>query len=327
VGKPPDGLDPRSVRVAADSFYREGRGEIPGGVEIEWFESFEDVARAVSTAQVLALGQDRGWPIAEVIADAPQLQWVHTRAAGVDRGQLQPLALFRDRGITVTNGSGLSSIPIGEYVAMAILAIEKGLPQLLAAQNSRQWAKPPSSRALGDTRALVLGFGSVGRAVWERLRPFGVSATAVRRTPSVEADIEVIGPTDWRGRLGEFDWIILTAPLIDDTRHMVGSPELAAMKRDAWLINVARGGIVDQSALVAVLRERSIGGAFLDVTEPEPLPTESELWGLPNVIITPHCSSNSPLFPERATELFFDNLRRWCAREQLRNVVDLNLGY
>jgi phosphoglycerate dehydrogenase-like enzyme len=180
---------------------------------------------------------------------------------------------------------------------------------------------------LNGSRVLLLGFGAIGRAVWARLRPFGVIATAVRRRPSAEDGIEIVEPAAWRPRLGEFDWVVVAAPLNEQTRHLVGPVELAAMRQDAWLLNVSRGGLVDQPALAAAVRAGSIGGACLDVTEPEPLPPAHELWGLPNVIITPHSSWLSPRFGERATALLADNLRRWCAGDSLKNVVDLQVGY
>jgi len=321
------GGEPATVLVAADVTYRDHLADLPAQVRVEWFESLTQAMAAASAAQVLALGPDRGWSAAELLDSAPLLRWVHTRAAGVDRGQLRPLHRFSEAGITVTNGSGISSAPIAEYVVMAMLAIAKGLPGLLTSQRQQVWATPKRTRDVRGSSVLLLGFGDVGRAVWERLRPFGVAATAVRRHPSAEPGIEVVGPDAWRARIGDFDWVILTAPLSGQTRCMIGAAELAGMKADAWLLNVSRGAIVDQQALTAALREAAIGGAYLDVTEPEPLPAHSELWAMPNVIVTPHSSWLSPRFAERAAELLADNLRRWCAGQSLRNVVDPDAGY
>jgi len=321
------GSAPATVRVAADVAYRDHLADLPACIHVEWFESLRQARAATSAADVLALGPDRGWSAAELLDTAPRLQWVHTRAAGVDRGQLQPLHRFREAGITLTNGSGISSAPIAEYVVMAMLAIAKGLPGLLTAQQQKAWVKPERTRDLQGSSVLLLGFGDVGRAVWGRLRPFGVAATAVRRHPSAEPGIEVLGPDAWRSRIGEFDWVIVTAPLSSQTRSMIGAAELADLKVDAWLLNVSRGAIIDQPALTAVLRAGTIGGAYLDVTDSEPLPADSELWAMPNVIVTPHSSWLSPRFPGRASELLADNLRRWCAGQSLRNVVDPDAGY
>jgi phosphoglycerate dehydrogenase-like enzyme len=313
--------------LVADGSYRDHLDALPDGVRVEWFENEGDLLDAVPEAEVLLLGPDRGWPMGPVVEAAKRLRWVHTRAAGVDRGQLQPLSLFRERDITVTNGSGISSTPIAEYVALAVLLAAKGMPQLLAQQRERVWAKPASSKELSGTTAMLLGFGDVGRAVAARLRPFGVEVLAVRRQPAPEVGVEVIGPSAWRDRLGGVDWLVVTTPLTADTRHLVGAAELAAMRGDAWLVNVSRGEVVDQRAVAAALREGTIGGAVLDVTDPEPLPADDELWGLPNAVVTPHCSWVSPAFLPRATDLFLDNLRRWCSGAPLRNVVDLEAGY
>jgi phosphoglycerate dehydrogenase-like enzyme len=326
---------PTETRVAADVSYRDLLDPLPAGVLIDWFESYDEILAVVPDAEVLLLGPDRGWEMAPVLAAAPRLRWTHTRAAGVDRGQLQPMSTFRERGITVTNGSGISSVPIAEYVAMAVLAVAKGLPALLAQQAQRAWVKPTGTREVLGSKALLLGFGDVGRAVAQRLEPFGIDVTAVRRRPgatgAADGATEVIGPDDWRPRLAEFDWVVLTAPLTPETRHLVGAPELAAMRPDAWLVNVSRGGVVDQAALTAALSGagagEGIGGAVLDVTEPEPLPADHALWGLPNAIVTPHCSWVSPSFGARAAELFVENLRRWCTGAPLHNVVDLEAGY
>jgi phosphoglycerate dehydrogenase-like enzyme len=325
------------TQVAADRSYREWLSPLPAGVQVEWFESLDEAERAAAPAEVLALGPDRGWSVDRVIAVAPRLRWVHTRAAGVDRGQLQSLRQHRDRCITLTNGSGISSIPIAEYVVMAMLATAKGLHGLWSSQSHARWEKPTGAREIHGSTALLLGFGAVGQAVWDRLRPFGVRCTAVRRSAAsgsvadrAGADgsgVEIIGPDDWRARLHEFDWVIVTIPLTDDTRQLIGWRELSAMNERAWLVNVSRGGVVDQAALTTALQRSSIGGAFLDVTDPEPLPPEHELWGLPNAVITPHCSWMSPTFAERAGGLLLDNLRRWRAGEPLRNVVDLDAGY
>ncbi len=158
------GSEPQTVRVAADVTYREHLAGLPAGVHVEWFESLPQALAATADADVLALGADRGWSAAGLLDTAPRLRWVHTRAVGVDRGQLRPLHRFRDAGITVTSGSGTSSAPIAEYVVMAMLAIAKGLPGLLAAQQQKRWAKPERTRDLQGSRVLLLGFGDVGHA-------------------------------------------------------------------------------------------------------------------------------------------------------------------
>jgi phosphoglycerate dehydrogenase-like enzyme len=177
---------------------------------------------------------------------------------------------------------------------------------------------------LSQSRALIIGMGAIGRAIAERLAAFGVAVTGVRRSPSSEPGL--IAPDAWRARLGEFDWIVLAAPLTAATRRMIGAEELARMKASAWLVNIARGGLVDQPALIAAAPR--IGGAILDVADPEPAPPDDPIWGVPNLIVTMHMSGNAQTrMWERAAALFLENLERYRAGQPLRNVADLDAGY
>jgi phosphoglycerate dehydrogenase-like enzyme len=172
----------------------------------------------------------------------------------------------------------------------------------------------------------MIGYGGIGKLVEERLKGFEVEVTVVRRTP--DATGRTLGPDQWRARLGDFDWIILAVPSTPDTDRMIGAPELAAMKNSAVLLNVARGSLIDQDALVEALTNHRIGAAFLDVTTPEPLPLDHPLWTLDNAHITMHLSGRSQtrMF-ERASERFLDNLARYRAGEPLTFRVDLAKGY
>jgi phosphoglycerate dehydrogenase-like enzyme len=216
------------------------------------------------------------------------------------------------------------AVPIAEYLVMAILAAAKGFPELVRAQDRREWLpRPPACGELAGTRALVLGYGSIGRAAADRLRGLEVEVVGVRTRPSEDS----VGPDEWRSRLAEFDWVILTLPLTRRTRCVIGKAELASMKSTAWVFNVSRGGLIDPVALEQALRAGTIGGAYLDVTDPEPLPPESPLWTLTNAIITPHSSWATEKMTERAVALFLDNLNRYRSGEPLLNVVDLDAGY
>ena len=184
----------------------------------------------------------------------------------------------------------------------------------------------PGVAELYESKALVIGYGAIGREIGKRLRGFGVEVTGVRRTPLGEAG--VIGPNEWPARLGEFDWIIIAAPGTDETRHVIGAVELAAMKPSAVIVNIARGTLIDQDALLAAVTGKSIAGAFLDVTDPEPLPADSPLWTTPGIVVTGHASGRSQTrMAERASALFLDNLGRYRDGGELRNLVDLKLGY
>ncbi|PZP10073.1 MAG: D-2-hydroxyacid dehydrogenase, partial [Sphingomonas hengshuiensis] len=169
-----------------------------------------------------------------------------------------------------------------------------------------------------------IGMGAIGTLIAERLRGFGVAVTGVTRS----GRDGTLQPDGWQTRLGEFDWVILAAPSTRETKAMIGAGELAAMKRDAWLINIARGDMVDQDALIEALAKRRIGGAFLDVVTPEPLPADHPLWSAPNAIHSMHLSgrSQTKMF-QRATALFLENLAAFLDGRPMTNVVDLDAGY
>jgi phosphoglycerate dehydrogenase-like enzyme len=309
--------------VAAPGWSRPYLSALPAGVEVRYYDGAAAAIETVPEAEVLWLAlwsRDQSEP---AVAAGRRLRWISTNGAGVD---FFPLELMRRRRIVLTNGSGINSIAIAEYAVMGMLAAAKGLPGLILAQNERRWSRRGAGRGeLAGSSALIVGYGSIGRAIADRLRPFGVHLTGVRRRPDGEPG--VIGPDEWRPRLGEFDWVVLAAPLTGLTRKMIGAGELAAMRSSGSLVNVSRGGLVDERALAAALRSGDIAGAFLDVTEQEPLPADSELWGVPNLIITPHISGNTHWSQRRAAAGFLENLERYVAGRPLENVVDLASGY
>ena len=182
----------------------------------------------------------------------------------------------------------------------------------------------PGKVELFGSKALLLGYGAIGKLIEERLKPFGVDVTVVRRS----AGENTIGPNQWRERLGEFDWVILAVPATPETDGMIGADELSAMKTTATLINIARGSVVQQEALVSALRDKQVGAAFLDVTTPEPLPADHPLWTLDNAHVTMHLSGRAQdkMFIRSATR-FLENLDRYRKGEPLSPLVNLDLGY
>jgi phosphoglycerate dehydrogenase-like enzyme len=257
-----------------------------------------------------------------VLNAAPRLKWLNSIYAGID---WMPIERLRAQGVTVTNGAGINAITIAEWVVMGMLTVAKGYREIVRAGDRREWlAGPQGTVELAESKALILGAGAIGGLIATRLAAFDVAVTTVRRTPS-PADL---GPDQWRAQLGDFDWVILAVPATPETEKMIGAAELAAIKSTATLINIARGSVVDQDALVAALSAKSIGAAFLDVTTPEPLPADHPLWALPNAHITMHLSgpSQSKMFV-RGAERFLDNLGRWHRSEPLLYAVDLALGY
>ena len=285
----------------------------------------------------------RGWLSSEafdrLLVRAPRLTWVHSATSGVERA-LTPAS--RERGLVVTNARGVFSRPIAEYVLMMILAVSRRLPQLLELQRERTW-QPLEGAELRDVTVGIVGLGSIGRAVAGLAAGFGCRVVAVRRhadatgpsriEPADDASIDdlslarVGGPETLPELLGESDFIVLAAPLTPETEDMINAETLAHVKPGAWLINVARGRLVDERALLRALRDGHLGGAVLDTFRDEPLPPMSSFYDLPNVIVTPHTAWSSGRVLDRSVELFCDNLRRFANGEPLLNVVDPAAGY
>lgn len=274
-----------------------------------------------------------------LLARSPRLMWVHSATAGVER-VLTPAS--RSRGVVITNARGVFSRPIAEYVMLMILAVSRRLPQLLELQHERTW-QPLEGVELRDLTVGIVGLGSMGRAVGALATAFGCRVVATRRrseegTAARSADLEdaspgelalerVLGPEGLPELLAESDFVVLAAPLTPETEGMINAETLALMKPGSWLINVARGRLVDERALIRAAREGPIGGAVLDTFREEPLPPTSPLYDLPNIIVTPHTSWSSGRVLDRSIELFCENLRRYRLGEPLLNAVDPSAGY
>jgi phosphoglycerate dehydrogenase-like enzyme len=263
---------------------------------------------------------------------AGRLQWIHSTAAGVRQLMYPEL---RDSGIMLTNASGVHAIPMAEHVVGMMVALAHDFPGAMRHQLHSRWAQqemwdgPARPVELFGRVALLVGFGAVGRAVAERLRPFGMTVWAVTRSGKADPALaaRVFPAAELDAALAGGDFVVLAAPETPETHHMIGERQLALMKSSAFLFNVARGSLVDEPALIDVLRRRAIAGAGLDVAAEEPLPPSSPLWQLENVLITPHTSGNSVQLWEREGELLMDNLERWFSGRPLRNQVDLTRGY
>ena len=303
------------------------RGEVearlPKDLEVSWYEGPAEDSGSLAEAEAAWINILDSDGQARAVAAGPKLKWVHTIQAGVNTW---PLQRMRERGLVFTNGAGLAAPAIAEFVVMGMLALIKNLKGLIELQAERRWA--PWSLGGGDlagARVLIVGYGSIGREIARRLAAFDVEITGARRHP--EGEPGVIGPDAWRARLAEFDWVVLAAASTSETRSMIGVAELAAMKPGAGIVNVARGDLIDQPALIAALKNGRLGGALLDVTDPEPPPKDDPIWTAPNALLTSHSSAVSQTFYKRAAALFLDNLDRYRSGQPLRNRVDLELGY
>jgi phosphoglycerate dehydrogenase-like enzyme len=273
----------------------------------------------------------------------PRLRWLQYSGAGVD--PLTDQAPWR-QGITVTSASGNNSIPIAEYVLTWLLHLASRTGERLENQRQRRWAETRiglTGRGLRGRTLAIVGYGSVGRETARLAQAFGMRVLAAKARPEVLADegFRPAGTGDPEGSIperivgfdrlgevvGEAEYVLVSSPLTAATRVALGAAVLAALRPDAWFVNIGRGGLFDEAALTEALRERRFGGAVLDVTATEPLDPSSELWGLPNVIVTPHVAGLSETTWDTMTELFVENLRRYVAGETMLNVVDPEAGY
>jgi phosphoglycerate dehydrogenase-like enzyme len=295
---------------------------LPQGLDVRWFMTKEEALVAVPEAEIGWFDMYDQQAMAETLRAATRLKWLNSVYAGLD---FLPMDVLIERGITVTNGAGINALTIAEYVVMGMLTTAKGYREVVRAQDQREWLQDsPGKRELAGSKALLLGYGAIGQLIKPRLEAFEVEVTVVRRSTGEG----VLTPDEWRGKLGEFDWVILAVPATPETDGMIGAAELAAMKTDAVLVNIARGAVVDQDALVEALREKRIGGAFLDVTTPEPLPPDHPLWALDYAHITMHLSGRAQdkMF-QRSTQRFLENLDCYLRGEPVAPVFDPRRGY
>jgi len=259
---------------------------------------------------------------------AHNLRWLQLWSAGADWLLRLPEAAGLD--FVLTNASGVHPIPASEHALAFLLAFARGFHLAMRAQVQRDWHVPRHAlfELAGKTMVLV-GIGTIGRRTASVASALGVRVLGVDRDPAARAPgVEtVFSPDRLPDLLPQADFLVLTVPLTHETQGMIGERELRMMKRTAYVINIGRGGIVQESALVQALREGWIAGAGLDVFETEPLPEDSPLWEMENVILTAHYAGITPRYHERAMEIFLDNLQRYRAGEPLRNVVDRRLGY
>jgi len=324
----------RAVDVRLDVVYRPdliGRPRYPGdhtapvtrtpAKAAEW-------AALVAAAEVL-FDLDRATE-RDLARQAPRLRWIQLSSSGV--GQIVANMGLGDAPVVVTNAAGLHATPLAEFVLFAMLYFAKRMPHVLADQRRHHWERFALDTLPGKTLGIV-GFGQVGRAIARLARPVGLRVLAVRRSAgdavqSADADADTIyPPSGLRTLLAESDFVTLIVPFTPETAGLLGKAELAVMKPGAVLINIGRGPLVDEVALVEALRSGHLGGAALDVFAKEPLPTDSPLWDMPNVLVTPHSMSTALDENARMVDLFCDNLRRYLAGQALRNVFDRARGY
>ena len=264
---------------------------------------------------------------ASLVADGPKVRWLHTASAGVDH-VLTPDVKAKPN-LVVTDSGPAFEIAISEFVLAWMLLVARRLPELMAYQREHRWESVVQQELFGQIVGII-GLGPIGQGVAARSKAFGMKTLGLRRSQAASPNIDetLTGPDGLARLLTESDYVVLAAALTGETRALLGPAQLALMQPSAWLINIARGGLVDEPALIEALRGKKIAGACLDVFAQEPLPEDSPLWDLPNVHIAPH---NSPGWTaglhERQQALFLDNLRRFASGEPLQSVVDIARGY
>jgi len=265
------------------------------------------------------------WVPPNLLQRSPRLRWVHFFPHGIDFIQGDIL----ENHVTVTTGQGAHAAVLAEHVMTLVLMLAKQAPRFMRQQAECQWRRFYVTDLSRSTLGLI-GLGSIGQRVAQYARSFGMRVIATRRTLTKESipEIDELVPRDrLEYLLKESDFVVLTLPLTSATRNFIGEKELRMMKPSAFLINISRGGLVDESALIRALREQRLAGAGLDAFQVEPLPPENPLWRMDGVIITPHIGGLSPYLVENANRLFMENLRRYLTGKPLLNVFDRNRGY
>ena len=327
----------------------------------EWLASLRASAPGLEVQQITADKAadipDEVWAQVDVLhtstvfpepATAPRLRWVQLDTSGIDHVRESPLWAS---AVQITTIGGISPVPLAEYVMFGVLGLAHRLPAMLDVQATRTWPSPSlrwdrflPARIDGATM-VILGYGRLGREIGRLAQAHGmtvvgVTRTARLRTPDERAlladfgrpaegfgDVEVVGPERLHEALGRADYLVVVLPLTAETRGVVGPEAMAALKPGAYVVNAARGGIVDEPALLAALRSGAVAGAQLDVFDDEPLPPDSPWWSEPHAFVTPHVAGLAPRYHEQVLDIVVGNLRRYADGAPLRNLVDRVLGY
>jgi len=301
--------------------------ELPDEVRIAVGLEQAAYANLVSEANILVINTDDQALIANAFASAPHLKWIHSLMAGLEKKLIPEI---RASSIPMTNARGVYKESLGEFVITCCLYFAKDIRRMVEQQRAGQWQPFNVEEIAGKTMG-ILGYGEIGRAAARRARALGMKVIGVRRHPDRSAGdpyVErTVSFTERKAVIAESDYVVIAAPNTPDTRNLVSREELAAMKESAVLINVGRGLVVDEDALVEMLREKRIRGAGLDVFQQEPLPAGHPFFSLENVLLSPHCADNTPTWLDDSMRFFLENYKRFHAGEPLENLVNKELGY
>ncbi|MFD5632113.1 D-2-hydroxyacid dehydrogenase [Streptomyces sp. NPDC127072] len=294
-------------------------GSLTGRVRIEHADA-STLAERLPRADALLVWDFASHAVRDAWPGAgPRPRWVHTASAGVDHLMCPELA---DSDTVVTNARGVFDQPIAEYVAALVLTMAKDLPRTLDLQRQREWRHRESQRVAG-TRACVVGSGPIGRAIVKSLKALGITTALVGRVPRTG----IHGPEELDRLMARADWVVCAAPLTEATHGMFDARRFGMMQPSARFVNVGRGPLVDEDALIEALSKRWIAGAALDVFQHEPLGPDSPLWEVPGLIVSPHMSGDTIGWRDELGRQFVELYERWEAGKPLANVVDKKRGY
>jgi phosphoglycerate dehydrogenase-like enzyme len=301
---------------------------LPPGTDIAVGNSKEAFERAAPEADVIFNWSGSGALLREVLAMCPKARWIHCRAAGLDDLLLPEVVASP---APLTNGSGVFSPPLGEFVLGAILYFAKDFRRLIRNQTARVWEQFDVAEVSGQAAGIV-GYGDIGRAVATRLKAMGMNILALRRSVPGDGAADALvskyyTPGGLLEMIAECDYVVVTAPLTAETRGMIGAREFAAMKPGAVIINVGRGPVIDEPAMIEALTGKRIAGAALDVFSTEPLPAGHPFFQMANVLLSPHSTDHTYDWLERAMRFFLTQFERFAKGEPLQNVVDKKRGY
>jgi phosphoglycerate dehydrogenase-like enzyme len=282
---------------------------------------------AASQADVILTTVSKTEPLRTLMRMTPKVRWIHSLSAGVENTLFPELI---ESPLPLTNSRGIYARSLGEFAMSSILFFAKDLRRMLRNQQARRWEQFDVEEIHGQTLGII-GYGEIGRSTAIRAHAFGMKILGVRRRPELsksDAILDEIHSFDQRADvIGRSDYVLAAAPLTPETRGLIGETELRAMKSTGVILNLGRGPVIDEPALIRALEDRRIRGAALDVFDQEPLPESHPFWGMENVLLSPHCADHTATWLFEAMEFFVANFERFRAGEPLANIVDKNAGY
>ncbi len=288
--------------------------------------SLSDLTTEAKQAEIILLWGGSRDLFRAVFLASPGVRWVHSRAAGLDKSLFPELV---QSPVPLTNGTGVFSQSLGEFALAAILYFAKDFPRMLRNQRAGRWEQFLVDEIAGQTVGIV-GYGDIGCAVAGRAHAMGMRVLALKRHAPASADpliAQFFKPTELAAMLAQCDYVVVAAPLTPETHHMIGDAAFAAMKPSAIVINIGRGPVIDQAALVRALTDGKIRGAGLDVFEQEPIPQGDPIYKFDNVLVSPHCADQTRTWLKQAMDFFLQQYARFTAGQPLENIVDKHLGY